>query len=244
MIEENNNLEVQEGESPTLQNVEESPQKKNFPKVLIVGVVIAVLAVAALLIILFAANSRKYNKAMELIETQEYDAAYEILCELEDYKDAQTIANRFHYVPKKLVETDSDGETYTQEVSYNKQNLPKQIVSTTMDGSKSIYDFAYDESGNKIKSVYTNADGDKEIYDYTYDESGNLIKNVYTNADGDKYISDYTYDENGKLIKEVYTNADEDTEVVDIEHRFVYIPFDYTEQGFIDPLLSLSRYFN
>ena len=53
---------------------------------------------------------------------------------------------------------------------------------------------------------------------------------IDTNSDGDKYIYDYTYDANGNLIKEVCTDPDGDIEFVDITYKFVYIPYELSEQ--------------
>ena len=173
-------------------------------------------------------NSTKYNEALELIENGEYVAAYEILDELGDYKDAQQKIENFHYVPVRVTCSEEDEITYF-EFFYNKDNLPSQVVYTYSYGDKFIEDYTYDANGNVIKEVYTDSDGDKSIYDYTYDANGNVIKEVYTYSDGDKSIYDYTYDANGNVIKEVHTDSDGDTNSVDIEYKLVYIPFGATE---------------
>ena len=68
-----------------------------------------------------------------------------------------------------------------------------------------------------------------------------MIKEVYTYSYKDvviKTIMDYTFDANGNLIKEVYTNSYGDTESIDIEYKFVYIPYDKTE--WIDEIIDFG----
>ena len=168
------------------------------------------LLVSMLTICLISCNSKSYKNAFELIDIGEYHAAYEVFCELGNYKDSQKEVTKFHYLPTKIVvEEEIDGvkeNRGTITVSFNEQNLPSQAIASTDDGENAILNFTYDENGNLIKRVNTDPDGDKSIYDYTYDEENNLIKAVYTDSDGDKSIYDYTFDENGNLIKKVYTS--------------------------------------
>ena len=148
-------------------------------------------------------NSTKYNEALELIENGEYVAAYEILDELGDYKDAQQKIENFHYVPVRATYSEEDEIAYV-EFFYNKDNLPIQVVHTDSDGDKSTSDYTYDANGNVIKEVYTYSTGYKSTYDYTYDANGNVIKKVYTDYDGD-------------------------IDSVDFEYKLVYIPYGATE---------------
>ena len=261
-------------------------------------------------------NAQKYEHAFELIEGGDYAAAYEIFCELGDYKDSQDQVKKFHYMPTKLVfekiytrkgvrkyeinfslndknlpsqgivsddketviwdctydengnlikevHTYSDGDKYIRDYTYDeKGNLIKKVytysygdksiddytydekgnlikeVHTDYIGDKSIDDYTYDENGNLIKEVHTYSDGDKYIYDYTYDENGNLIKEVHTYSDSDKEIYDYTYDEKGNLIKKVYTDSDGDKEIAGITYKFVYIPFEFSVEEFLEGMLD------
>ena len=112
-------------------------------------------------------NSTKYNEALELIENGEYVAAYEILDELGDYKDAQQKIENFHYVPVRATYSEEDEIEYV-EFFYNKDNLPIQVVHTDSDGDKSIRDYTYDANGNVIKKVYTDSDRDTDSVDFEY----------------------------------------------------------------------------
>ena len=112
-------------------------------------------------------NSTKYNEALELIENGEYVAAYEILDELGDYKDAQQKIENFHYVPVRVTCSEEDEITYF-EFFYNKDNLPSQVVYTYSYGDKFIEDYTYDANGNVIKEVHTDSDGDTNSVDIEY----------------------------------------------------------------------------
>ena len=196
----------------------------------------------------------KYDEAISLIDSRDYDAAYALIVELGNYKDAQQKLDNFHYVP---VASDvlSNGEISKGECFYSVDNLPIQFINTKSDGVKEIVDYTYDANGNPIKVVFTDDDGDKDIYDYTYDANGNLIKEVHTYSDGDKSIYDYTYDANGNLIKEVYTSftgnksiydytydangnkikgvctySDGDSRSFEVEYKLVYLPQGMSEQ--------------
>ena len=63
---------------------------------------------------LVSCDSTKYNNALALIENGEYAAAYEILDELGDYKDAQQKLGHFIYVPVKVKYTEADKIKYCE----------------------------------------------------------------------------------------------------------------------------------
>lgn len=226
------------------------------------------LLVSMLIVCLSSCNSKKYDDAFELIDNGDYTAAYEIFCELDDYKDSEDEIKRFHYMPTKIVikgETDGTEEDYgTITISYNEQNLPSQAIASSNDGENAIVNFTYDEKGNIIKRVNTDSDGDKSIsdyiydandnlikqvetdddgdtssYDYIYNEKGNLIKKVYIDSDGDKYIEYYTYDGKDNLIKVVETDPYGDKYIYEITYRFVYIPFEFSSEEFLEGLFDL-----
>ncbi len=176
-------------------------------------IIILFILIFSLSFCFISCNSIKYNDALELIEKGEYVAAYEILDELGDYKDAQQKIASFRYVLVMATACNSDGETEYAEIFYNEDNLPIQEVCTYSNGNKSISDYTYDANGNMIKKVSTDYDGDKYIYDYTYDANGNMIKVVSTDYDG--YI-----------------------ESIDVEYKLVYIPYKVTEQ--IEEIINLD----
>ncbi len=156
---------------------------------------------------LVSCDSIEYNEALELIENGEYSEAYEILKELGDYKDAQQIIERFHYVPvaATLVE---DVATEHIKLFYDETYRPIQIIYTHYDVRESTYDYTYVTNGNLVEEVFTDYYGDKFIKDYGYDANGkNIVKEVDTDSYGNKCTYDYIYGTNRKLIKEVYTDS-------------------------------------
>ena len=87
-----------EDNQTTSEGSAEKPAKKKSKLGLIIGAIAGVAVIAAVLIILLGANGRKYKKAMGLIDKGNYDKAYELFVELDDYKDAEMYADRFFYV--------------------------------------------------------------------------------------------------------------------------------------------------
>ena len=145
-----------------------------------------------------------YNKAIELIESGEYEEAYSIFEELGDYKDAKTYLSRFHYVITDKA-TSGEGKTETVTYTYNDKNLP--IISVVSDEKGSYtYDYSYNDEGYLLQQIKTGNDGDKQIYDYTYDVDGNKIKEIRTFSDGKTDTRQYTYNDSGNIIKEVFTS--------------------------------------
>lgn len=71
---------------------------------------------------------------------------------------------------------------------------------------------------------------DNSFCDFFYNENNLPKQTIDTNSDGGKSIRDYTYDANGNIIKEVCTDPDGDIEFVDITYKFVYIPYELSEQ--------------
>ena len=202
-----------------LNNQQNEMQPKKLPskKIVLIAVIAGILVIAGLLAFLLTANIRKYNKAVRLIEKGDYVAAYEILSELGDYKDAAQHVKRFHFVPKKWIDkrvsNDMVLDSITVDISFNEQNLPEQIKTVRSYNlsygqeytSTEIITYSYDANGNRIKEVHTAEDGYEDIFDYTYDEIGNLIKMSHAFANSDsKETFDYTYDEKGNMIQEVY----------------------------------------
>ena len=136
-----------------------------------------------------------YNEALELIESGDYEEAYEILKELGDYKDSAELLKNFRFVPSSYVYKELyEGEEYkiTASVSLGEGNLPVQVVLIE-DGEKYICDYTYDNDGNLIKEVYTDYDGDKSIYDYTYDNYGNLFKKYWSDSEGEYESGELQY---------------------------------------------------
>ena len=70
--------------------------KANFTKFLKV-VLIVVMCMSFLVACKENENEKNYQQAYELLESKDYEAAYDLFVELGDYKDAAKEAARFHY---------------------------------------------------------------------------------------------------------------------------------------------------
>ncbi len=160
------------------------------------------------------AQKAKYEDAKAKIEAGEYEAAYALLKELGDYKDAEKLLGCFYCVLVSETyiewwsEDNTDGEEY--QISLNEQNLPAYVHAKAWEeyeGEREEYEavaeIAYDDKGNRIQ-VIERLNGDTEIHDYTYDQKGCLTKWIGTSSDGSQMISEYFYNTAGQLVKYVF----------------------------------------
>lgn len=201
--------------------------KANFTKFLKV-VLIVVMCMSFLVACKENENEKKYQQAYELLESKDYEAAYDLFVELGDYKDAAKEAARFHYsylkttiksyidgkeevdvytttytdenLPLKTVKVYPDGTTHTCNYTFNE--LAQLIEITCIEGTDTYKnEFIYNEKGEMIKCNCISKDGVDSI-EYTYDENGNCIdeKNIFAN--GKIFELVYIYDENNVLIKD------------------------------------------
>ena len=138
----------------------------------------------------------------------------------------------------KEVHTGIYGKDIYDYIYDSKGNLIKR-VTTYSSGSKYITDYTYDDKNNEIKAVTSDSNGEKTvIYDTTYDEKGNKIKEVATYSDGSKQIYEYAYDDKGSVIMFSYTGSEGYIKKSEITYKFVYIPYDLSEEIFyiINPM--------
>lgn len=150
--------------------------------------------------------AKTYEEACALIEEKDYDAAYQKLKLLGDYKDAQKLLSYFHYAPVKI-QVNSDGYQRETKISYNENGLPVQSISDE-NGQKTIWSLTYNEKSFLVKSAYTFADQSSETCEYFYDQNGSLTQSVSVSSQGETMTIDYAYDENGNLIHFTRTNSD------------------------------------
>ncbi|MBR2906529.1 MAG: hypothetical protein IKC26_00605 [Clostridia bacterium] len=188
----------------------------------------------------------KYGEASDLLARGEYSAAYTLLSELGDYKDAEELVGNFHYIPTGI-RFDAPEGLHTLQILYDERNFPTQLVTTRFDDAERITERTYDENGNLIKMVLTPFEGIQSIYEYTYDangnmthmttatpdgiksvtsytydESGNLTVLVSKHHDGTENVNHYTYDENGNPQKEIYTSHKGDEFIYNLVYDYVY----------------------
>ena len=149
-----------------------------------------------------AEKEAKYNEALALIESGDYEAAYAVFEALDDYKDSETHLSRFVHFPT-VINYDLYDRSGVMTVTLGENNLPVRMVSEGTLGTKDG-EYTYDEKGNMLKqSMLFN--GERLGYDYTYDANDNMIKAEYTVEGAVTAVHDYIYDENGNLVKEIYT---------------------------------------
>ena len=176
-----------------------------------------------------------------------YDESGNIIQEKHLYPDGENEIYTYAYDANGNVieEThiDEDGDKYIDSYTYDVNGNVIQHIYTDADGDKSIYDYTFDTNGNLIKTVYTSYNGNKSITDYTYDATGNLIKEVYTDTDGDKDTTDYSYDENGNIIKYECTYYYGYKISFAIDYKFVYIPYDISEEELEEIYITLFMSF-
>jgi hypothetical protein len=113
-------------------------------------------------------NESKYNAALGLIASGDYEGAYAAFEALGDYKDSKTHLDRFVYFPSVASYELSD-RSGVMTVTLGEFNLPHKIVS---EGTVGIKDgtLTYDEKGNVIRQAQE-YQGSLATYDYTYDEN-------------------------------------------------------------------------
>ncbi len=174
-------------------------------------------------------NEEKYNQAFELIESGDYEAAYNIFVELGDYKDAEKEASKFHYGIEKITQKtikDGNEEIVSSTTSYNDKNLPLNTVESRLNNMIhicnymyndkaqlvivlcnetgtgclcDITEYTYDEQGNKTKEVFY--DDGVNVVEWAYDEKGNVTSEKCRLANGYKYDVEWKYDENSNITQ-------------------------------------------
>ena len=180
-------------------------------------------------------NGKKYNEALDLLDAGEHEAAYEILKELGNYKDAEELLKKFRYVlvitepstiteDGTLVSSDPSIYTYTNDGLLSKNTFGERVSEFVYDKNKnliktistdgSVREYTYDDDGNVIKDISYSGETPMYGYEYAFDKKGNMIKKTVlqnTNPDFDdlsmRFTVDYTYDENGNLITALETTS-------------------------------------
>ena len=162
------------------------------------------LIICLLSILLVSCGNRKnYKKALELIDAGDHAAAYEILNELGDYKDAKELLGNFRYV---LLAMDTN---YTAANGEPIESVDSAMTYTS-DGLLSIwtrgtetYEYTYDENKKLIKEIRSTGDETWVANEYAYDEKGNLIKETNYAGQRPLWSWEYAYDDRGNMIQKV-----------------------------------------
>ena len=175
------------------------------------------LTVCMLMLCLVSCKATTYKKALDLIAAGDYEAAYELLEQLGDYKDAKEYLERFRYVPvSTIVKGNSNDAVANIEIIYDQNGLPDKGIEVWGEEEEIDLDFVFDENGRLIRlkdgTLWGNVDGEEyyHTYEYNYDENGQIIKEITIRSDGSKSIEDYAYDKSGNLIEKCYISMDGD----------------------------------
>ena len=154
-------------------------------------------------------NEEKYNAAVALIKSGDYEGAYAAFKELGDYKDAKMHLSRFIYFPT-VINYNLHDRSGVMTTTLGVYNMPSRIFTEgveIIDGEGVPYTkdgvYTYDEKGNVIQQA-VNYNGLALAYDYTLDEENRLIKAELSMDGVVTSVNGYVYDENGLLIREDY----------------------------------------
>lgn len=188
-------------------------------------------------------NEANYTKALEFIESKDYESAYNLLNKTKGYKDVDSILNNFYFVPSEVCcKYNSWIKYYFQ---YDKYGLMKRVyyddvnclfneegqLSLRRDkyGNTRNYDYLADSILETFKDMYGQEYGQDEydlngnmlISGLAFDEHNNVVSSKITN----------TYDPNGNLTsveREIKGFALETT----VDYRVLYcedVPDNYEE---------------
>ncbi len=160
-------------------------------------------------------GNAKCQRAQNLIDAGAYEAAYEILKEMEDNKNAQELLQNFHFVLVKresgyLISSNAPHETV---LTYNEYGL---LSRSSSEGT--VFDYEYDENKRLVKTFY-NGSMDNE---YVYDDKGNLVKHTSWAGDFPQFGYEYTYDDQGNMIKEVVLRGEYDFKILQVSYTTDY----------------------
>ena len=125
----------------------------------------------------------------------------------------------------------NEGEKTIRNAIYDENgNIVRAISKDESGNVVSEEQYEYNAAGNRTKAVLINGGKILATFEYTFDEKGQPIRE-YSMYGSEFYFSyDYSYDANGNRIKSVckYGQSYEDT--LDVEFKFVYIPFEYSDE--------------
>ena len=152
--------------------------------------------VICLVVACFAScGSIKQNQAQKLIDQGDYQAAYDILKEMDNNKNAQELLQNFQFVLVQrrsgylLSENAHNKAVYT----YNEYGLLCKSES-----ENAVFEYEYDQNKRLVKMLYNGSLNNE----YEYDDKGNLVKETIWSGDTPISGREYVYDDQGNLIQE------------------------------------------
>ena len=134
---------------------------------------------------------------------------------------------------------DYQGEISIEETTYNEAGKILKKTWSYEDGEVySINDYIYDEAGRLVEIRFTEEGEDGGFKKTTYNEKDQMItEHVFYTFDHE-YTNNYEYDEHGNIVKTTYERTSSEDglyqDVTESTYKLVYLPFDYTEEDWID----------
>ena len=161
----------------------------------------------------------------------------------------------------KAVTTNAPDYYLSYTYTYDDAGREIKVVYEVEDGS-CVDENVYNEEGNLLKNTWTDENGSVTVTDYVYDEKGRLTDIIFT-EDGEsagfrkatfndedqmvsehivysvgvEYTNSYEYDEHGNQIKRTHSSKEGTetySEVIETEYKLVYLPFEYTEEEWME----------
>jgi YD repeat-containing protein len=132
-----------------------------------------------------------------------------------------------------------EDETIIEETTYNESGEISKITWTTdgdEDGARTTYEYSYDEKGRLAEILFTENGEDSGFRRVTFNDKDQMITEHVFYTFGYECTNNFEYDECGNVIRMTYTNPDATigNDVTESEYKLVYIPFEYTEDEWVE----------
>ena len=155
-----------------------------------------------------------------------------------DYYDSYTCTYDAEGRESKFVYEYKD-ETIIEETTYNEAGEISKITWTTDgdgDDARTTYEYSYDEKGRLAEILFTENGEDSGFRRVTFNDKDQMITEHVFYTFGYEYTNNFEYDECGNVIRTTYTNPDSTigNDVTESEYKLVYIPFEYTEEEWVE----------
>ena len=107
---------------------------------------------------------------------------------------------------KETTYSNTDGLSYTQVYTYDKDGNNTKLVYTSGSGTVMTYTYTYDGKGNltheEVDSPYSSSSTD-----YVYDKGGRMVRMERKDSDGSGALGLYQFDDEGRQIRSEYTTS-------------------------------------
>ena len=177
--------------------LEESKNLKPVAKIL--SCIAAVVLTVVLTLVL--TPRVKYLWSMHLVNSGNYQAAYDVLSEIGgSYERAENELKRFvktYEAEEVSGEAGAEAQTVTYKYEF-KKNYQKK--TTEQGGTQTEEELFYDKNGNVVKKIESDMYGSKVTTEYEYDKDGNPVKITASNEYAE-LVSKNKYDKDGNCIQ-------------------------------------------